>query len=304
MPSHHLLIQVAPRPGVCPAPPGHSLSLLAYSRKQIPLRGYHIWRQVHKRCNLTPDLIGWLLPISLQSTLSAAMKPPLFKWMLLLPIALLGTLVVAISAITPASATQCTLPESVEEKIEWADVIFLGTVIDKTYVDDQFKTAYSTFAVERVWKGDVGETVAVKAAEDSYWLGYTFKWASQYLVYASDGIGDNPDYGTGLCSGNVLVNRGTVSGFEAWPPPPDGEVMQDLAVLGSGTSLRLSPAEDETQDLEVLGSGTSSQPPPLWGLWLAAATAIGLLGLIVFGVVRWQIALRKRPAPMRQVRRE
>ena len=69
MPSHHLLIQVAPRPGVCPAPPGQSLlvSLPSISvrvnwelgAREVPNRGcvQHTFRHYHDPLLIAADRV-------------------------------------------------------------------------------------------------------------------------------------------------------------------------------------------------------------------------------------------------------
>lgn len=112
----------------------------------------------------------------------------------------------------PASACSCIRPAPPLEAKEQAAAVFSGTVISQE--SSQFEVKVN-FKVQRVWKGNIGDTVSVITNTNSAACGINFSDRQSYLVYAFE---NQNQLRTNLCSRTQLLSRA-------------GE---DLRALGSG----------------------------------------------------------------------
>lgn len=123
-----------------------------------------------------------------------------------------------------AFACSCMMPESVQQSIDDASAVFLGTVKDVSAEND-FRTTV-TIAVKKEWKGSVsaGKNVKVSTANDSAACGYQFEEGAEYLVYAYNNE-QTGDLSVSLCSATKLKT----------------EAKEDLAVLADYSGSPSSP---------------------------------------------------------------
>lgn len=131
-----------------------------------------------------------------------------------------ASLVVAASIVvlSPSVGLPCScLPSSAREAFAHATQVFSGHVMAfedpyaKDVIQDSLSPVTITFAVERVWKGDVGSTVRVQTARGGESCGFAFRTGEQYLVYAYNS-------GVSLCSRTTELARAS----------------EDLGALGTG----------------------------------------------------------------------
>lgn len=100
----------------------------------------------------------------------------------------------------PARACSCMRPPPPRDAADAATAVFQGKVTALQV--DQPEGAYLAFhvytlEVERVWKGDVVDTLTVRTADNSAACGRPFEVGESYLVYAKDVEGQLSD---NLCS--------------------------------------------------------------------------------------------------------
>lgn len=140
-----------------------------------------------------------------------------------------------------------------EQALEDADAVFEARPFGMSH-DDQ--RARYRFEVDRVWKGDVGQSVEISTALHSATCGRSYKIGTQYVIYARRSpSGELTDM---LCS----RTRATTSAAE------------DLLVLGAGhePQVQLAPEPDPGPEptepprieppSEGPASGNAVEPPP------------------------------------------
>lgn len=138
-------------------------------------------------------------------------------------------------ALVVATAYACDCMEpSVQDKKEYADVIFRGTIIElrdgkaatdleSGWVRDTGKMA--VFRISQVWKGDVGETFEMPAVEETsacvgFWRDY-LKVGADLLVYARR---IRSGYYTSICGSHKPAKDAS------------GKDAKDFKVLGPGAA--------------------------------------------------------------------
>lgn len=101
--------------------------------------------------------------------------------------------------IAPRSACACSCALGTEADYErWADLVFVGVVVDIDRPLLGGGDVSVTFAVENVSKGSAADRLVLTTASDSAACGFDFGAGNRYRVYAHEG-------GTGLCSGNKAL---------------------------------------------------------------------------------------------------
>lgn len=108
---------------------------------------------------------------------------------------LTGGVVAGVGA--PACACSCA-PGSEQEFTEWADLVFVGVVVDidrPTLVRSSADQLTARLVVESVLKGQAGDQVDVKTALEGPSCGFEFVLGTRYRVYSRDGE-------TNVCAGN------------------------------------------------------------------------------------------------------
>jgi hypothetical protein len=123
-------------------------------------------------------------------------------------------------------------PPGPAEALQAADAAFLGTVVSEETMPappghEPQRTCFS-FAVKRVFKGDVGETIQICTPISSAACGRDYDDGEQYLVYAHSYEGRLDD---NSCSRTRKRS--------------DAE--EDLAVLGAGIPARSAATDDSNE---------------------------------------------------------
>ena len=113
----------------------------------------------------------------------------------------------------PVYACSCARPLPPLEAKERAAAVFAGTVISQERSQFEVKV---NFQVQRVWKGEIGDTITITTATNSAACGINFRKRQRYLVYAFD---NRSELSTNLCSRTQLFSS----------------AREDLRELGSGT---------------------------------------------------------------------
>ncbi|WP_144119895.1 EGFR-like transmembrane domain-containing protein [Catellatospora sichuanensis] len=99
-----------------------------------------------------------------------------------------------------ACACSCAEPDPVKNA-EWADLVFVGVVVDVDRPVFSTSTAdlmTARLTVEQVRKGNAAGHVEVKTAMEGPSCGFDFVEGNRYLIYSREGQ-------TSLCSGNQLL---------------------------------------------------------------------------------------------------
>ncbi len=112
-----------------------------------------------------------------------------------------------------AYACSCAFDPNGNEQIEFADLIFSGTVVNKTRSQLNLIGPYAgedrydhEFEVDQVWKGGVHEKVTVESGTASESCGVNFQEGYRYIVLAKR---DGAKLVTSLCSGNAMYEEGS-----------------------------------------------------------------------------------------------
>jgi len=130
---------------------------------------------------------------------------------------------IGIASVPLAQVAACSCAGSTpEQAAEFADAVFAGTVINTQPVGAHTgpvgamaatvpmpavpgQTIY-TFEVDGVAKGPIGATVDVLAGGDGASCGMSFGLNERWLVFTT---WDGAMHSTGLCSGNLTLDKGT-----------------------------------------------------------------------------------------------
>ena len=121
-----------------------------------------------------------------------------------------------------------------QEAAGWADAVFAGTVVNEQPVGAEtgpmgamaatlpapapFGGIIYTFAVDGVAKGEVGSRVDVLAGGDGASCGMSFGSSERWLIFTT---WDGAIHSTGLCSGNVLLEKGAEAPLPLTAPTGD-----------------------------------------------------------------------------------
>ena len=119
-----------------------------------------------------------------------------------LALALFGaTAVAGVSAPALSEACRCQAPRPVADRLETTDAVFYGKVTSVTSTGDENTGTHThTFAVRRVWKGELSATIRVRTNQSSAACGTRFTRGASYLIFASK---QGRSWHTGVCSGNL-----------------------------------------------------------------------------------------------------
>lgn len=112
-----------------------------------------------------------------------------------------------------AYACSCAFDPNGNEQIEFADLIFSGTVVNKARSQLKLTGSYSgedrydhEFEVDQVWKGGAHEKVTVESGTAPESCGADFQEGYRYIVLAKR---DGAKLVTSLCSGNAMYEQGS-----------------------------------------------------------------------------------------------
>ncbi len=132
---------------------------------------------------------------------------------------------------SPLGACSCVPPPPPKEALIGADCVFIGKIVSYDYLDTNMRHAnYGSsddlyrhlFLVEKVWKGQVKDTIEIICARDGVSCGYYFMEDQSYLVYARRRYADTTQLSTGLCSRTKHISRAD----------------EDLKDLGEGINVK------------------------------------------------------------------
>jgi len=136
--------------------------------------------------------------------------------------------------VSPATSYACSCAMAdPEAHVEWADVVFTGTLTDiepppqREIMSSSDPNTY-TFAVDQVFEGEVGAVTEVESAMSGASCGLEgMKAGRDYVVYATD---DQGVLATGLCTGTGPVDLEHVETIEQ-VTGPGRPVAPDLGPL-------------------------------------------------------------------------
>ena len=167
-----------------------------------------------------------------------------------------------LSVPAPSHACSCIPPLSPSEELDRAALVFAGKVLsiekdrhlkipvvsldDPTDIARQLKVE---FEVDRMWKGQAGETMSLGTAQHGASCGFTFVEGEEYLVYSRDGAT------VSLCSRTKLIAKAQEdldALGEGNPPNGDGTANpQDDPSSPGGCGMALA-APGASPDLAML----------------------------------------------------
>lgn len=154
-------------------------------------------------------------------------------------------------------ACSCAESPPVETELNRSSAVFSGSVIKIT--DSSSVPFFSSadpldvlVAVDKVWKGPIGERVVVQTARDSASCGFNFELGNEYIIYAQ---GDKGVLATGLCDRTNLLAMAS----------------EDLSKLGEGQKPLKQSTDKDTA-------------PPYLSMvkWLTGLLILALLIKIVY----------------------
>jgi hypothetical protein len=132
---------------------------------------------------------------------------------------------------SPLGACSCIEPPPPKDALKEADCVFIGKLVSYDYLDTNMRhskfgssaTQYRhIFAVEKLWKGLVKDTIEIICGRDGASCGYYFREDQRYVVYAYKGRKDSTRLVTSLCTRTRSISRAT----------------EDLKDLGEGIKVR------------------------------------------------------------------
>ncbi|QJD83953.1 hypothetical protein [Cohnella herbarum] len=153
------------------------------------------------------------------------------------------------SAVKPKSAyaCSCAAPPAVSEELARKTAIFSGKVVavkppEQKEIMSTADPIKVTFAVDQVWKGEVGEKTVVGTASSSASCGIeSFAMDAEYIVYA---YGEPDQLETGICERTKLLSNAN----------------EDLTALGIGKKpSKLSNVAEGAKPIDQVEG--SDQPP-------------------------------------------
>lgn len=178
----------------------------------------------------------------------------------------LAVLAMSIYHPDPVSASCLPDPFTVQEEYDRADAVFSGTVVSKKMTRTGTSPGFAVvFAVERVWKGDVGETITLIQYTTS--VDFSFEEGRDYLVFAGE--------------------------------EPLADMERELSAIPCGNTALLANAQLE---LKALGEGhipgsTSQQPvsmPNTGGRGLARGGVVTVAAVLFVLLLAPVFALKRR----------
>ena len=156
----------------------------------------------------------------------------------------------------PALACSCARPLPPLEAKERAAAVFSGTVISQERSPqqrDRFQDIKVNFRVQRVWKGDIGNTVTISTNRSSAACGINFRNRQRYLVYAFD---NRNELTTNLCSRTKLLANAREDLRALGPGSSPGQ--QDISSLNN-TNWQLRRLNDRRVRGNITASFTNSR---------------------------------------------
>jgi hypothetical protein len=142
-------------------------------------------------------------------------------------VALLVAPALVVVGATQALACSCIPPQPDRVAIRDADAVFSGRIANiESGVDIGFDNVTWTFAVDELYKGDVGETQDIRSATQGAACGVVFKEEKRYAVFAYENKGNlvtNSCMNTRPLGDDEKLELEPIAAFEPSPPPFDGD---------------------------------------------------------------------------------
>lgn len=177
----------------------------------------------------------------------------------ILRLAAIALLVGLPPAVRPEQAVACSCagpPPTIEEFLEEARSVFVGTVAREREFGDEYRTTVVTeFRVSTVWKGPALETIYLTHRPGPCQGGYTE--GVEYLVYVPSGW-----RAPGYCDRDMSLGR----------------AQRDLAILGDGQPPEPGTSNGIPFALREAWLSEDSPLLPAWGIGLLVAGALFLAG--------------------------
>ena len=175
----------------------------------------------------------------------------LLKFVRVVGVTWLLTLVLLVLGESPASACSCAGGRSVTEAVREADAVFIGDVISAEAESEGFQThgpdMVFTFEVAEKRKGSVGDRQEVLSPGGAV-CGVSFEVGRRYVVYARTvgaATGPTDRLITHLCAGpdnSGAVAVGPIPEPSPVGPRPSGDASVSLAALGGVALLSAATA--------------------------------------------------------------
>lgn len=162
-----------------------------------------------------------------------------------------------------AGACSCAEVPDPSGLAEWVDVVFTGTVTDarpefpEDDLDDAIDRTIYTFTVDRVYEGEVAETVELISETESSACGASFG-EGRHLVYA-EAAGRSGQLSTGLCGGSRPLDDGGPG-----VPAELGDGVAPAAAPPAVDEDRGRPVAEEDED-GTEEAGPAATWPPIGG---------------------------------------
>ncbi|AQZ64399.1 hypothetical protein BKM31_25670 [[Actinomadura] parvosata subsp. kistnae] len=185
----------------------------------------------------------------------------------------------------PTAAHACSCADLTPAlAVREADAVFTGTVTNVREEDRPGRPRVYTFQADQVYKGTPAARITLTSNADSASCGYPFQRGGRYLVFAavsSTGPAvEGVELSSGMCSGNVPVDRGTgplrpgderKAGHESLAGPVDAEFVQALGTPQPPAAA----AETGTVEGPLRADGDAGAGD-VWG-WVAGGAGVVLL---------------------------
>lgn len=136
-----------------------------------------------------------------------------------------------------AYACSCLRPAPPLESKQQATAVFAGTVISQERSQFEVKV---NLRVQRVWKGQIGDTVTIVTNPNSAACGVYFMNREKYLVYAFQNPNQN-QLTTNLCSRTQSFSRASEDLKELGPGNKPKKIDRN-----STDKIEIEPSRDET----------------------------------------------------------
>jgi hypothetical protein len=182
----------------------------------------------------------------------------------------------------PAAACRCAL-SGPATYVEWADVVFVGTLTGPPtdfgqgppLLDSSTDPLGYTFDVEAVFKGDVSPAATVQSARFGASCGLEgLKVGGKYAMFAETGRGPDDALSANLCGGSQLATPRLIQRVEA--------------LTGPAETPTADPTADPTAGSTDTDPGGSAGTPPV-GYLLTG------FSVLVLAAVAWVLLSRRRP---------
>ncbi|HKY17151.1 MAG TPA: hypothetical protein VJM33_19650 [Microthrixaceae bacterium] len=198
----------------------------------------------------------------------------------LVSVAVFATIGVVLASGGPAAACSCVDRADVTAALADAKAVFSGEVTAVSAPPSAQGALSAEFAVHRVYKGEVGETISVRTSASDASCGVGFKAPLRFVVFADDGDTSAPP---------VRTVGEESPGLFAWACQGTGVIPSDWSVpaeLGPGST----PPTTEVPSLDEAATASADEngPGPILPIWPTIAIGVLVALSAGWGVRRWE----------------